>query len=79
VEYITNGVPAWDMGVLDAHWLNMGTTEQIRTALTEARRRRRYGLLVWISPWRRQYLEGLIWALDTELGRRLREAEGFPR
>lgn len=74
VEFITNGAPPWDMGVLDAHWIAMGPMEQIRDELAQSRRRRE-GLLTWVWPWRRQYLDGMIWALEAEMRRRERSPE----
>lgn len=78
VEFITNGLPPADLGVLEAHWIAMGTTDDIREALEGARRRRR-GILARLSSWRRSYLDGLAWSLDTELQRRSRESEASRR
>jgi hypothetical protein len=77
VEFITNGQPAWDVGVLDAHWIAMGPTHQIQEALADARRRRR-GLLAKVSSWQREYLDGMLWSLDAEVQRRSRSGEDVP-
>ena len=36
VEFITNGLPPWDMGVLDAHWIAMGTDTSLVVATKTA-------------------------------------------
>ncbi len=71
LEFLGGKLPPWDRGVLDAHYINCGTTETIQEHLNRARRRR-YGPLALLSGWRRKYLAGLIWSLETELGRRSR-------
>jgi hypothetical protein len=68
---LTNGLPPWDLGVLHAHWLAMGTTREIRERVDRGRRSRR-GLLARFSLWRRRYLDGMMWALEAELARRAR-------
>lgn len=74
VEFLTQGRNPWDRGVLDAHWYTAAPTAQLRTALTRAKTQRRR-ILAFVSSWRRQYLDGLIWGLEKELERRIRVNE----
>lgn len=71
LDFLGNQVPPWDRGILDAHLINAGTTPVVQEHL-EAAERGRASLLARLSPWRRRYLDGLIWSLRTELERRSR-------
>jgi hypothetical protein len=59
----------WDRGVLEAHWMHNVPTRTLWTRLERARRRRS-GPLSWVWPPRRKYLDGLIWGITREIGRR---------
>lgn len=72
LESLTGQVPPWDRGVLDAHYINGDMTERIRARLEKARSGRR-GVLAFLSPWRRRYLDGYIWTLEKEMERRSRQ------
>jgi hypothetical protein len=69
VEYLTSDLSPWDRGVLEAHWVAGAPDRKIEDYLRRAKSRRR-GPLAWISPWRRRYLDGMVWGLDRELRRR---------
>jgi hypothetical protein len=70
-EFFGGQMHPWDRGVLDAHWINAGSSAGIREHLRKADRQRR-GLLALLFPWRRRYLDGLIWGLKLEVERRSR-------
>lgn len=59
----------WDRGVLEAHWMHSIRSQQLRERQTKAIRQRR-GLYAKIWPPRRQYLEGLLHGLASEIKRR---------
>jgi hypothetical protein len=62
-------ISSWDRGVLEAHRMNAIRTQQIRDRQAKATRQRR-GLLAWLWPQRRLYLDGLLWGIAGELKRR---------
>ena len=69
VEFMTQVRSPWDRGVLDAHWFTGAPNAQLQANLDLARKKRR-AFLALISPWRRKYLDGVIWGFEKELSRR---------
>lgn len=75
MEAIIQSNASWDRGVLEAHWMHNVPSHKLRERLERVRRRRK-GVLAWLWPPRRQYLDGLIWGMIRELDRR---DDGPPR
>lgn len=60
----------WDRGVLEGHRAGAYASTSALQRRRERAEGSRRGLLALLLPWRRQYLDGLIHSLDTEISRR---------
>ena len=63
------GRSPWDRGSLEAHWMHNVRTREVEARLARARQQRA-GVVGRSIPWRRRYLDGLIWGIENELKRR---------
>lgn len=69
VELLVGETSPWDRGALEAHWMHNVRTHEIEARLWRSRQDRD-GLVARSIPWRRRYLDGLIWGMENELKRR---------
>ncbi len=70
-EDLHSELPPWDRGRLLAHQISSGSTETIERSLRRAQKSRK-GLLVWVIPGKKRYLDGLISGLEESLELRSR-------
>jgi|GEM_PF-2755537 len=70
-EFLTHDRNPWDRGILDAHWYTGAPDSFLQRSMATARVKRRRPLAL-LLPWRRRYLDGLIWGMQKELDRRAR-------
>jgi hypothetical protein len=70
---ISAGLTPWDRGTLQAHRISDGSIRGVYRRLDRARRKRR-GLVAALLPWRRKFLDGLIFGLERTVSRYERES-----